>query len=65
MQTQNIRQAELVITLRRLLAWVGGGSFAAFWSSVAVATARAETAASCYALRTCRCTGLFSPSWSV
>ena len=40
MQTQVAQQAETPVTRRRLLAFVGWGSFAAFWGSIALTTAR-------------------------
>ena len=40
MQTQVVQHAETSVTRRRLLAFVGWGSFAAFWGSIALATVR-------------------------
>ena len=40
MHTQVAQQAETTVTRRRLLAFVGWGSFAAFWGSIVLATAR-------------------------
>jgi cytochrome b6-f complex iron-sulfur subunit len=40
MPTQAAQHAETPVTRRRLLAFVGWGSFAAFWGSIVLATAR-------------------------
>jgi cytochrome b6-f complex iron-sulfur subunit len=40
MQTQVAQQVDTSVTRRRLLAFVGWGSFAAFWGSIALATVR-------------------------
>ena len=40
MHTQVAQQAETTVTRRRLLAFVGWGSFATFWGSIVLATAR-------------------------
>jgi len=40
MQTREAQQAETAVTRRRLFAWVGWGSFAAFFGGITLATAR-------------------------
>jgi cytochrome b6-f complex iron-sulfur subunit len=40
MQTQVAQHVDTPVTRRRVLAFVGWGSFAAFWGSIALATAR-------------------------
>src|SRR5438105_15270337 len=40
MPTQAAQHAETPVTRRRLLAFVGWGSFATFWGSIVLATAR-------------------------
>lgn len=48
---QTIEKAEESVTRQRLLAWVGWGSFVAFWGSSALATARFFFPESCTNLR--------------
>jgi exosortase/archaeosortase len=40
MTTSHLQEAESSVTRRRFLAFVGWGSFAAFWGSIVLATLR-------------------------